>query len=308
MVSIIISNYNYQQFLKDAIDSALDQTYDPVEVIVVDDGSTDNSPEIIKEYGNKITPILKENQGRISTWNCGYAESRGDILCFLDSDDVFLPYKVQFVVDKFEEYPQIGWCFHYLKNRDRFNHPVADNKKETNFEGIIDLRDAIKKGHTRYPYIPPPTSGLSFKRSIFSRIYPVPETIVDPYDEFLQIASLYLSQGYHTKEKLGTRRWHETNISTQREKHRPYRTEINGIQVAYYLRTRFPEIGKFSDRLFARSMARLWVRKRMKLKEIPELKQYLTLYYSGGKWFIHSLRMMINIGRVLFNQFKRKLL
>ncbi len=62
-VSIIINNYNYGRFLKEAIDSALNQTYSNTEVIVVDDGSTDNSHEIIAEYGKQIIPILKENRG-----------------------------------------------------------------------------------------------------------------------------------------------------------------------------------------------------------------------------------------------------
>jgi glycosyltransferase involved in cell wall biosynthesis len=63
-VSILINNYNYGRFLQEAIDSALNQTYSPTEVIVVDDGSTDNSREIIASYGNKIIPVLKENGGQ----------------------------------------------------------------------------------------------------------------------------------------------------------------------------------------------------------------------------------------------------
>jgi len=307
LVSIIISNYNYGHFLKDAVDSALDQTYDPVEVIVVDDGSTDNSREIIKKYEDKIKPIFNEHKGLISSWNMGYLKSQGDILCFLDADDIYFSNKIQFVVDKFKEYPQIGWCFHYLKDTDCFGNLIANGKKETNYEGIVDLRDDIKKGHTRYPYVPPPTSGLSFRREIMSNIFPIPENIVDPYDEFIQLSGLCLSPGYHTTQKLAVRRFHEENISIKREQLMPYETEINGIQVAYYLRTRFPETKKFSDKLFARSLGRLWVRERKRLKEIPELKQYITRYYSVSKWITHSLRMMVNIGRVLFHQLKRKI-
>lgn len=61
LVSIIINNYNYGRFLREAIDSALNQTYPHVEVIVVDDGSTDGSQEIITSYGDRVIPVLKEN-------------------------------------------------------------------------------------------------------------------------------------------------------------------------------------------------------------------------------------------------------
>ena len=85
--SIIINNYNYARFLPDAIDSALAQTYRNLEVIVVDDGSTDSSADVIAGYGDKIIPILKENGGQGSAYNAGYAKSSGDLVCFLDADD-----------------------------------------------------------------------------------------------------------------------------------------------------------------------------------------------------------------------------
>src|SRR5712692_1029705 len=90
--SIIINNCNYGQFLKAAIDSALSQTYLHKEVIVVDDGSTDNSREIIAgSYGSRIVPVLKENGGQASAFNAGFAVSRGEVVFFLDSDDMLLP-------------------------------------------------------------------------------------------------------------------------------------------------------------------------------------------------------------------------
>ena len=98
LVTILINNYNYGRFLKDAIDSALNQTYRNLEVIVVDDGSTDDSREIIAAYGNKITSVLKENGGQASALNAGFAASRGEIICLLDSDDSFDPCKVERVV------------------------------------------------------------------------------------------------------------------------------------------------------------------------------------------------------------------
>jgi len=76
----IINNYNYGRFLKEAIDSGLNQTYH-VEVIVVDDGSTDNSQEIITSYGNRIIPVLKKNGGHFSD-QCWVCCNQGEIAIF----------------------------------------------------------------------------------------------------------------------------------------------------------------------------------------------------------------------------------
>jgi len=98
-VSIIINNYNYDRFLAEAIDSALNQTYPNTEVIVVDDGSTDGSRDIISGYGSQIIPVLKSNGGQASSLNEGFEASQGEIICFLDSDDLFHDNKVEKVVD-----------------------------------------------------------------------------------------------------------------------------------------------------------------------------------------------------------------
>lgn len=90
-LSIIIRNWNYGRFLRDALDSALAQTYGPTEVIVVDDGSTDELRSIIAEYGNRLRAVLKENGGEGSAVNAGFKAATGDIILFLDSDDVLAP-------------------------------------------------------------------------------------------------------------------------------------------------------------------------------------------------------------------------
>ena len=88
LVSIIINNYNYARFLRAAIDSALGQSYASIEVLVVDDGSTDQSRAIIDSYGDRVKSILKKNGGQASALNAGFAQCQGDIVIFLDADDV----------------------------------------------------------------------------------------------------------------------------------------------------------------------------------------------------------------------------
>ena len=111
LVSIIIPNYNYGQYIAEAIDSALNQTYQPVEVIVVDDGSTDNSRDIINSYGQTIKAIFQTNHGPSVARNAGIAISKGDYIIFLDADDVLLPDAAQHLWQGFLADPQCGVIF-----------------------------------------------------------------------------------------------------------------------------------------------------------------------------------------------------
>ena len=95
LVSIIIRNYNYEQFLGDALDSALGQDYPRVEIVVVDDGSTDGSRALLKSYGQRCRVILQPNSGEGAGVNAGFRQARGEIVIFLDSDDVLAPWAVR---------------------------------------------------------------------------------------------------------------------------------------------------------------------------------------------------------------------
>lgn len=89
--SFVIANYNYARFVRRAIESALGQEWPHVEIVVVDDGSTDGSRGVIRSYGDKITAIFQANAGQRAANNAGFARSFGDVVVFLDADDVLEP-------------------------------------------------------------------------------------------------------------------------------------------------------------------------------------------------------------------------
>lgn len=108
LVSVITPNYNYANYVCEAIDSVLNQTYENIEIIVVNDGSTDNSLELLKGYGDKITTIVQQNAGVSAARNNGVENSSGEYLAFLDADDVWLPEKIEKQLHRFESERDLG--------------------------------------------------------------------------------------------------------------------------------------------------------------------------------------------------------
>jgi glycosyltransferase involved in cell wall biosynthesis len=107
-VSVIIPCYNYGRFVGDAVESVLAQTLSPHEVIVVDDGSTDETARVLARFGERIRVVYQKNQGVATARNAGVAHATGDLFAFLDADDVWLPAKLEKQVRRFAGEPDLG--------------------------------------------------------------------------------------------------------------------------------------------------------------------------------------------------------
>jgi glycosyltransferase involved in cell wall biosynthesis len=107
-VSVIIPTWNRAREVCAAIDSALAQTARPLEIIVVDDGSTDDTAGVLARYGDAIRVVRQHNQGVAAARNAGIAAARGELLAFLDSDDVWLPRKLELQLQRFDAEPELG--------------------------------------------------------------------------------------------------------------------------------------------------------------------------------------------------------
>jgi len=113
LVSIIIPVYNGENYLREAIDSVLAQTYTNYELIVVDDGSTDGTASIAQSFGSRLTYVYQENRGAASAFNHGLRLARGECIAWLSHDDVYLPQKLERQIGLLQAQPQIGACFTY---------------------------------------------------------------------------------------------------------------------------------------------------------------------------------------------------
>jgi len=158
LVSIIIPAYNAEKYIKRALESALAQTYKNIEIIVIDDGSTDKTAEIVKNYKDpRIIYLFQKNQGQGSARNNGIKKSQGEYITFLDADDYYFPQKVEKQVRFLENYPnyQAVYCnaLHFYSD-----NPTVFFKKKGNFHSGDIFKDLLQSS-----YINPNTIMVSRK-------------------------------------------------------------------------------------------------------------------------------------------------
>lgn len=207
LASIIINNYNYARYLRDAVDSALAQTYGNVEVIVVDDGSTDNSRQVIESYGDRIRAIFKPNGGQPSAVNAGFRASRGELIANLDSDDVYAPNMLARVIE--------AWGPDTVKAH--FPLRVVDAGGADC--GALNPRARLASGNVaelllqKGKYISSPSSGNVYSRTVLERILPIPEQSWDHFDCYLETLAPFYGSVVAFDEPLGFYRVHDKNMS-----------------------------------------------------------------------------------------------
>jgi glycosyltransferase involved in cell wall biosynthesis len=165
--SIVIVNYNYARFLKQAIESALAQTYQDAEVIVIDDGSTDNSAEVIRSYGNQIVTVFKQNGGQSSCYSRGLAVATGDLVLYLDADDYLYSHCLAEVIDYWKE-----GCV-----KAHFYLDVVDERGDR-IDAVVPSgrlgrgKDPLKMMRLFGAYCSPPGSGNIYSRAFLDKALP----------------------------------------------------------------------------------------------------------------------------------------
>jgi glycosyltransferase involved in cell wall biosynthesis len=241
LVTILINNYNYGRFLTDAIDSALNQTYRNVEVIVVDDGSTDDSREIVASYGSRIIFVMKENGGQASALNAGFAASRGEIICLLDADDSFDACKVERVIP-------------HCRPGSMLYHTLRLEPGDGVFAPYAAPPDFYRyaRQYRFVPYIGSPTSGLVIRRELALRLMPLPtQHVRSCADDFIVRGAGLIGEVIGIPDVLGNYRVHGENAcyGTDASKSR----EFIG-QLETYLNQKLVEAGKAPVIDFDRSL------------------------------------------------------
>ena len=121
-ISVITPSFNQGRFIEQTIKSVLNQRYPDLEYIVIDGGSTDNTLEILRKYSDKIMWVSEKDKGQSSAINKGIRMATGDILAFLNSDDLYLPHTLKTVADFFKKNQKASWAsgdYHIIDSRGR---------------------------------------------------------------------------------------------------------------------------------------------------------------------------------------------
>ena len=213
-VSVIIPTYNGSRFIKETVQSVIGQTYPNIEIIIVDDGSTDNTPDIVKSINDpRLIHIRQANSGVSMARNHGIDISHGDYIAFLDHDDVWLPHKLERQLQLFKEDPNIAMVYSDTFIIDENNSIINTYSHKIKF-----YRGMIFKELFFSCFITILT--VVIKKPVFLEVGPfLPFKIGEDYDLFLKCAARYPID--YIDEPLAKYRVHESNYSKN------YETEVS---------------------------------------------------------------------------------
>ncbi|MGB2645581.1 MAG: glycosyltransferase [Candidatus Acidiferrum sp.] len=212
LVSVLIDTYNHERFIEQAIVSALEQDFPAAEreIIVVDDGSNDRTPEIIRKFEPQVRMLRKENGGQASAFNAGIPECKGEIVAFLDGDDWWVHNKVQLVVSELARNPELGAVGHgyYEALADGQIRGVVVPQKMTELH-LRDVRTALLFTRLRCFL---GTSRFTIRKKLLEQILPFPEELVIEADEYMFTLAPALAPVLVLDKPLFHYRSHEGNL------------------------------------------------------------------------------------------------
>lgn len=207
LVTVLITTYNYGRFIEQAIDSVLSQDFPPdeVEIVIIDDGSTDDTGERVKKYGSLVRYFFQANGGQAVALNAGFARASGKIVALLDADDLLLPGRLARIADAFLQNPAVGMVYHRMLEWNM----ETNERRETTFplvSGDVKTRPALFLS-----YEPQATSCISFRRASLNGLLPIPEHIRMLADGYLVDLMPFVSPILAIPEVLAVYRVHGKN-------------------------------------------------------------------------------------------------
>lgn len=210
-VTALIDTYNHESFIREAIASVLEQDFPPaeMEVLVVDDGSTDRTPEIVRQFAPRVRLLRKVNGGQASAFNAGITEARGEIVAFLDGDDWWSSKKIRRVAQVFAASPEVGFVGHSITEvLPNGSHRVDELREEARFQ--VNSLETARLFRTRKDFLG--TSRMTIRMGLLKGIAPVPETLFIQADEYLFTMAAVLSTVVVLAEPLTFYRHHGSNL------------------------------------------------------------------------------------------------
>jgi glycosyltransferase involved in cell wall biosynthesis len=211
-VSVLIDTYNHERFIQRAITSVLEQDMpmDDVEILVVDDGSTDRTPDIVRQFEPRVRLIRKLNGGQASAFNAGIPECRGEIVAFLDGDDWWAPNKLRRVLETLQFNQSIGMIGHGFYEEYSDGRPFGLILPGQAYRvGVASLEGAELFRHIAAFF---GTSRLAVRRPLLNQILPIPEVLRIEADEYVFTLAAAICEAIVLNEPLCHYRLHGENL------------------------------------------------------------------------------------------------
>jgi glycosyltransferase involved in cell wall biosynthesis len=210
-VSVLIDTYNHERFIEQAIVSVLEQDVSAaeMEVIVVDDGSTDDTPAIVRKFAPRVRYLRKANGGQASAFNAGIPEARGEIVAFLDGDDWWAGNKLSVVLDRLAKHPEVGTVGHGFYEVDSASKVHRVVVPERDYE--VHLRSVPEARLFSQLRSFLGTSRIIVRRTVLEQILPIPEELVVEADEYIFTLAPAISPVMVLNQPLFYYRLHENN-------------------------------------------------------------------------------------------------
>jgi glycosyltransferase involved in cell wall biosynthesis len=271
LVSVIIPAFNASRYIKHTLTSVLEQYYNNIETIVVDDGSTDDTGKAVGEFGNKVIYVRKENGGQGSARNAGMAVARGAFFAFVDADDVWLPTKLSSQMELFDLHPELGLVY---SDAIGFDQETGKDlwcfSQRTRFYGGDVLRYLLLCNFV-------PTLTVVIRREVWEQVGGFSETkgCVEDWEIWLRIASLY-HFGF-VNARLAKYRLHNQSYSAQLSRGTEYRVRFSILEDA-----------------LERDPAKLWDLRRSAISSLQLNTGKLALLASAN---VEARRMLVQAFR-----------
>jgi glycosyltransferase involved in cell wall biosynthesis len=292
LVSIIVPTYNSARYVSEAVESALKQDYSPIEVIVINDGSNDNTKDVLEPYLGRIIYIYKENGGPASARNVGIKQAQGEYIAFLDSDDTWLPYKLEKQIALFKQDESIGLVHSHCISFKKDISEILQQREEKN-NGSFSAYVFPKLFWRNFIV----NSSVVIKKECFQTIDLFDEResfiSVEDYDLWLRISMEY-KIGY-IKETLVGYRKHTKGISKEVDRFYQNQREVIGKAVLSY-----PDIEKSTGVSKQRRFAKLYLDYGLDLLEQEKLREAGEKFSISLKYYPFNLRSLRSYIKCLF--------
>ena len=211
LITALVDTYNHERYIEQALVSVLEQGLSPeeLEIVVVDDGSTDETPSVVQKFAPRVRHVRKKNGGQASAFNAGFAETSGEIVALLDGDDWWAKGKLAAVLKGFDQNPEAAAISHAYY---QFNEGTQEAKlfgPETEILLNLATPDAARTALSSWSYLQ--TSALSVRRRLLEAVMPIPEVLVFSADSPIAVTAMAMG-ALVLPQPLSYYRFHSSNL------------------------------------------------------------------------------------------------